>query len=258
MSESAHAPKVVRFGVFDVDMQAGQLRKAGLRVRLQEQPFQVLAALLERPGEVVTREELRRRLWPADTFVDFDISLNSALKKLRYALGDVADRPTFIETIPRRGYRFIGTVNGDQRPANQTVPPQSRSKFKVALAGLAVLVLIGVLAWVFRPALLPPKVGGSVQITSDQFPKQNFVTDGARLYVSETVSGHSILHQVSAEGGETSQIPTPFPNVYIVGIAPNHSTLLVASFLSWGAKVASFLSWDELEIPVPRQNSVPL
>jgi TolB-like protein/DNA-binding winged helix-turn-helix (wHTH) protein len=110
MSESAHAPKVVRFGVFDVDMQAGELRKTGLRVKLQKQPFQVLVVLLEPPGEVVTREELRQRLWPADTFVDFDLSLNSALKKLRYALGDVADSPTFIETIPRRGYRFIAAV----------------------------------------------------------------------------------------------------------------------------------------------------
>ena len=110
MSESAQAPRVVRFGVFDVDMQARQLCKAGLRVKLQDQPFQVLAALLERPGEVVTREELRQRLWPADTFVDFDLSLNGALKKLRYALGDVADSPTFIETIPRRGYRFIAAV----------------------------------------------------------------------------------------------------------------------------------------------------
>src|SRR4029077_15177084 len=110
MSESAHAPKVLRFGVFDVDMQAGELRKTGLRVKLQKQPFQVLVVLLERPGEVVTREELRQRLWPADTFVDFDLSLNSALKKLRYALGDVADSPTFIETIPRRGYRFIAAV----------------------------------------------------------------------------------------------------------------------------------------------------
>ena len=110
MSESAHAPRIVRFGVFDVDMQAGQLCKAGLRVKLQEQPFQFLAVLLERPGELVTREELRQRLWPADTFVDVDLSLNGALKKLRYALGDVADNPTFIETIPRRGYRFIATV----------------------------------------------------------------------------------------------------------------------------------------------------
>jgi len=131
MSESAQAPRVVRFGVFDVDMQARQLCKAGLRVKLQDQPFQVLAALLERPGEVVTREELRQRLWPADTFVDFDLSLNGALKKLRYALGDVADSPTFIETIPRRGYRFIAAV----RPV--TVDLVSRSDDLVSRSGPA-------------------------------------------------------------------------------------------------------------------------
>src|SRR4029077_15019903 len=115
MSESARAPRVVRFGVFDVDMQARQLCKAGLRVKLQDQPFQVLAALLERPGEVVTRAELRQRLWPADTFVDFDLSLNGALKKLRFALGDDATNPLFIETIPRRGYRYIASVTAVPR-----------------------------------------------------------------------------------------------------------------------------------------------
>lgn len=110
MSKSAHTPRVLRFGVFDVNLPAGELRKAGTRVKLQQQPLQVLEASLEHPGEVVTREELQQRLWPADTFVDFDLGLNSALKKLRYALGDDADHPVFIETVPRRGYRFIAPV----------------------------------------------------------------------------------------------------------------------------------------------------
>jgi TolB-like protein/DNA-binding winged helix-turn-helix (wHTH) protein/Flp pilus assembly protein TadD len=110
MSQSTHSPKMLRFGVFDLDLRAGELRKAGARVKLQPRLLQLLLALLERPGVVVTREELRQRLWPADTFVDFDLSLNSSLKKLRYALGDVADSPIFIETVPRRGYRFIATV----------------------------------------------------------------------------------------------------------------------------------------------------
>jgi len=100
----------VRFGVFEVDLRTGELRKHGLKVRLQEQPFQVLALLLARPGETVTREELRERLWTADTFVDFDHGLNKAINKIREALGDSATSPRFVETVARRGYRFLGDV----------------------------------------------------------------------------------------------------------------------------------------------------
>jgi TolB-like protein/DNA-binding winged helix-turn-helix (wHTH) protein/Flp pilus assembly protein TadD len=100
-----------RFGVFDLDLRAGELRKHGVRVRLQEQPFQVLAMLLEHPGEVVTREEVQKRLWPADTFVDFDHGLNKAINKIRDALGDSAQSPRFVETVARRGYRFLADVD---------------------------------------------------------------------------------------------------------------------------------------------------
>lgn len=100
----------LRFGVFEVDVRAGELRKRGLQVRLQEQPFQVLAMLLEHPGEVVTREELHKRLWPADTFVDFDHGLNKAINKIRDALSDSAESPRFVETVARRGYRFLAEV----------------------------------------------------------------------------------------------------------------------------------------------------
>ena len=110
MSDPHQAFGMVRFGVYEVDLRAGELRKRGRKVRLQEKPFQILVALLERPGEVVTREELHRRLWPPDTFVDFDGSLNAATNKLREALGDSAEHPRFVETLPRRGYRFIGPV----------------------------------------------------------------------------------------------------------------------------------------------------
>jgi TolB-like protein/DNA-binding winged helix-turn-helix (wHTH) protein/Tfp pilus assembly protein PilF len=110
----------VRFGVFEVDLRAGELHRNGVRVRLQEQPFQLLVALLERPGEVVTREELRRRLWSADTFVDFDHSLNAAVKRLREALGDSASSPRFVETLPRHGYRLIAPV---ERTAADSPPP---------------------------------------------------------------------------------------------------------------------------------------
>jgi cholera toxin transcriptional activator len=104
--------RLLRFGVFEVDLAAGELRKNGARLRLQEQPFQVLAALLQSAGRVVTREELRLKIWPADTFVDFDHSLNTAVNKIREALGDSASSPRFVETLARRGYRFIAPVNG--------------------------------------------------------------------------------------------------------------------------------------------------
>ena len=102
--------RVARFGVFELDLSAGELRKSGAKLRLQEQPFQVLALLLERAGEVVTREELRQKLWPSDTFVDFDHSLNTAINKVREALGDSASSPRYVETLARRGYRFIAPV----------------------------------------------------------------------------------------------------------------------------------------------------
>src|SRR5882762_6515145 len=102
--------RIIRFGVFEIDLQSGELRRDGLKVRLQEQPFQILAMLIERPGEMVTREDLCRKLWPADTFVDFDHSLNAAIKRLRDALGESAETPIFIETLARRGYRFVGNV----------------------------------------------------------------------------------------------------------------------------------------------------
>jgi len=102
--------RIARFGVFELDLAAGELRKSGAKLRLQEQPFQVLAMLLERTGDVVTREELRQKLWPADTFVDFDHSLNTAVNKLRETLGDSASSPRYIETLARRGYRFIAPV----------------------------------------------------------------------------------------------------------------------------------------------------
>jgi len=102
--------KFARFGLFEIDLVSGELRKEGARIRLQEQPFRVLAMLLERPGEMITREEMRTRLWPGDTFVDFDHGLNTAVNKLREALGDAAANPRFVQTVARRGYRFIAPV----------------------------------------------------------------------------------------------------------------------------------------------------
>src|SRR5574339_400152 len=101
---------ITSFGVFEIDRRSGELRKGGVRVRLASQPFEVLLALLDRAGQIVTRDELQRRVWPADTFVDFGRGLNKAVNRLREALGDTADSPRFIETVPKRGYRFIAPV----------------------------------------------------------------------------------------------------------------------------------------------------
>src|SRR6266481_5932466 len=114
MALETRSSAILRFGVFEVDVRSGELRKQGVRVKLQEQPFHVLTVLLQCPGEVVSREELRNQNWPADTFVDFDNGLNTAINKLREALGDSADNPRFIETLPRRGYRFIAPVSSKE------------------------------------------------------------------------------------------------------------------------------------------------
>src|SRR5437867_9129616 len=109
MEKPLQPVRLFRFGIFEVDVQAGELRRRGRKVKLQEKPFQVLVALLERPGELVTRDELRQKLWP-DTYVDFDRSVTIAMNKLREALSDSAENPRFIETLPRRGYRFISPI----------------------------------------------------------------------------------------------------------------------------------------------------
>jgi DNA-binding winged helix-turn-helix (wHTH) protein len=111
MPDAPQAPAVRRFGSFEINLQSGELRKSGVRLRLSGQPFQVLVALVECPGEMVTREELHSKLWPADTFVDFDHGLNNAVARIREVLDDSSVTPRYIETVPRRGYRFIAPLN---------------------------------------------------------------------------------------------------------------------------------------------------
>jgi DNA-binding winged helix-turn-helix (wHTH) protein/tetratricopeptide (TPR) repeat protein len=143
MALEVRSLSILRFGVFEVEMRSGELRKQGVRIKLQEQPFHVLTVLLKQPGEVVTREELRNQNWPADTFVDFDNSLNTAINKLREALGDSADNPRFIETLPRRGYRFIAPVTGvngtTTRTATGVSAPWRPSSRKMVVTAIAVL-----------------------------------------------------------------------------------------------------------------------
>jgi eukaryotic-like serine/threonine-protein kinase len=159
MALETRPPAILRFGVFEVDVRSGELRKHGARIKLQEQPFHLLTVLLQRPGEVVTREELRNQNWPADTFVDFDNSLNTAINKLREALGDSADNPRFIETLPRRGYRFIAPVtgvDGTARGSASGVSAAARTRSRKIAVTVAVVVLAagiaGGLVWRARQA----------------------------------------------------------------------------------------------------------
>jgi Tol biopolymer transport system component/DNA-binding winged helix-turn-helix (wHTH) protein len=159
MASQPQNVRLLRFGVFEADLQARELRKSGLKIKIHDQPFQILAALLEHPGEIVTREELHQRIWPADTFVDFDHGLNTAVNKLRDALGDSAASARYIETLPRRGYRFLGPFEmlGDgsswlvqAEPAREIIRPAAKPKHRSSLlwaAGLLIPVAAGVAIW---------------------------------------------------------------------------------------------------------------
>jgi DNA-binding winged helix-turn-helix (wHTH) protein/tetratricopeptide (TPR) repeat protein len=157
MALDTQSSGILRFATFEVDLRAGELRKQGKRIRVQEQPFHVLTVLLQRPGEVVTRQELRNQNWPPDTFVDFDNSLNTAINKLREVLGDSADNPRFIETLPRRGYRFIApvsAVDGTTKGTWADAPARQRGRKIVATAAVVVLGagIAGGLLWRARLA----------------------------------------------------------------------------------------------------------
>jgi TolB-like protein/DNA-binding winged helix-turn-helix (wHTH) protein len=153
---------VVRFGLFEADLHAGELRKGGTRIRLQEQPFQLLTVLLEHPGELITREELRKQVWPEDTFVEFDHALNTAVKKIRVALSDDAVTPRYIETIPKRGYRWIAPLHTASESSPTTlsteppspvpgppvpVPPARLGTSRLILGAAATLILLALLVF---------------------------------------------------------------------------------------------------------------
>jgi serine/threonine-protein kinase len=207
MEESSRVSSPARFGLFEVDLQAGELRKQGFKIKLQEQPFQVLVMLLERPGEVVTRDELKRYLWPADTYVDFEGGLNRAINRLREALGDDADRPRFIETLPRRGYRFVAPVEAlCKRQSEEAVrsrqvmaPPDAAAEGSIlpdfarprrvrlwALAGvLGVITLIsGWKAWRGpRTTVNQPFLQFDLDVGPNEFSNPAISPDGTRIVV---------------------------------------------------------------------------
>ena len=215
MDQASPVAKSFRFSVFEADLRTGELRKSGVRVKLQDQPFQILTMLLENPGELVTREDLRQRLWPSDTFVDFDHSLNSAVKKLRQALSDDPDVPRFVETVPRRGYRFIAPVQSGLRNGTSSFAPtppgnagaqnpgplprsaeevrsaQSRSWFSQhwklgagALAGFAIALATGAWFGVFRNT--QPSISAPVRLVPlmndpSGYSRPSFSPDGSEI-----------------------------------------------------------------------------
>ena len=228
-----------RFGPFQVDPRAHELRRSGIRIKVQEQPFVVLLKLLERPGELVTREELRSAIWPADTFVDFETGLNTVIKRLREVLRDSAEVPLFIETVPRLGYRFITQVECfDGERAGTAVSAKKRRISAIAkwtIAAAVSLVAAAIATYLLTRPLPRPSVADYVQITNDGTSKVPFlgysslVTDGLRLYFTHEFNGAAFnLAQVSAGGGETVPVPTPFP-AFLGDISPNHSQLLLFS-----------------------------
>jgi Tol biopolymer transport system component/DNA-binding winged helix-turn-helix (wHTH) protein len=237
----ALAGRVVRFGTFEVDLDTRELRKSGLEVNVQEQPRQVLLALLERPGQIVTREELRNRLWPAGTFVDFEHSLNTAVKKLRDALGDLAENPRFIETVPLRGYRFTAPVEHPSRDRKdeKALPAPSRRPWTAATGGTVVVTAIaGALWWMSQPPP-PPTLVGSAQLTytgrvlgpdPEMFPA--LITDGTRIYFAEPGSP-SRAAQVSVAGGEVLPVLLSFPDGQVLHVSPDASQLLVRNRRTW-------------------------
>lgn len=200
--------RIIRFGVFELDLQSRELRKRGIKVRLSDQPCQLLQLLLEHTGDVVTREELRQRLWPADTFVDFDLSLNSAVRKLREALGDSADHPTFIETLPRRGYRFIAPVERITAPdvvapVAGSAPPRHRRRGRLFWT-LVVLMLLPASALIVHRMLNSWNLFGAAavpQILSIAvLPLENLTGDPTREYVVDGMTDVLII-ELARVGG---------------------------------------------------------
>ena len=237
-----------RFGLFEADQESGELRKSGVRVRLQAQPFRVLICLLERPGEVVSRDEIQQRLWGTDTIVDFDHSLGTAINKLREALGDSAENPRFIETLARRGYRFIAPVAllGEEReesPATPSMPPTPagsatlasavpaafvpvaaaqkarHSNLWIAGAALAAILLLAVgfaIGAHRQPAYTAPPLVTQVTFSGRVSPGdplfESFpgtATDGSRIYFPQIENGRAVLAQALIADGETSTLSLP-------------------------------------------------
>lgn len=265
----------LRFGVFEANIATGELRRNGRRVKLQPQAFKLLALLLERQGDLVSREEMHRSLWGDDTFVNFDQGLNFAIKNIRQALGDDADRPRYVETLPRRGYRFIAPIepiasNGSatnghfgagsapavfapspqaaQSPAlpGGVLPapapePAAHIRWLPPVVAAMVLAAVGIALWLILSSTAAPRVLRSVQLTHSGriAPDTRVLTDGTRLFVTERVGGTFRLAMLPESGGDLTPIPAPASNVLLDDIDATGANLL----LSVGAPVSQGQLW---------------
>ena len=265
--------RLYKFGLYEADLDQGILTRQGTPVKLQEQPFRILALLLEARGEVLAREELRKSIWPEGTFVEFDGSMNTALMKLRAALNDNADNPVFIETVPRRGYRFIAPVElapvetptvvtairieSDEKELDDLEFPTDAAAegslhrkqlraggvtlgwWQVAAILVAVMALVIYVMWPKPEA----RVIAVRQLThSGQLdPWGKLVTDGSRIYfVVRDVTGWNLM-QTSVEGGGIQRTPTPFDNTRIFDLSPDHTQFLIGQLTHSGEETALWL-----------------
>jgi DNA-binding winged helix-turn-helix (wHTH) protein/Tol biopolymer transport system component len=237
MPLSYEVRSLYRFGVFELEAHTGELRRNGIKLKLQDQPYQVLLKLLEHAGQTVTREQLRSALWPADTFVDFETGLNTTIKRLRETLGDSAENPAFIETVPKRGYRFIAPVtapsSGSESVAEKVGPERVRRSTILKLGAVLILALSSVVFalrhW-STASSLPARVLDFTQLTSDGQAKQGrLLSDGSRIYFSEVLPVGRIIAQVSAKGGQTTIVPTTVSNPLPADISPDGTELLILS-----------------------------
>src|SRR5258706_7254977 len=216
MASAPNGNQRIQFGVFEVDLKAGELRRNGTRIRLQEQPFQILTILLEHSGEVVTREELRGRLWPADTYVDFDHSLNAAVRRLRDALGDSAENPKFIETVARRGYRLLAPVNGTAtaHPQPQVVAHSFGRRWWWGAAGTATVLVLGVIVgWhAGHRSSSTARAISERRLTANA--PENPVTDGVispdGKYLAFADAAHFFLRQIDTGEAHAITLPSDF------------------------------------------------
>ena len=240
-----------RFDAFEVDLRTGELRKNGTKLKIQEQPLKVLAMLLARPGDLVTREELQKGLWTGDTFVDFERGLNTAVNRLRAALQDSVEAPRLVETVGKRGYRFIAPVQGRdgvgerlEVPPSPEPPPRLPSTTRLPLLAscLGLLALAGIFVQIKLWSPPPPKVVDTAQLTKDGGTKDvtlRLLSDGMRLYFQEgaymgpesTVAPRfakrPALVQVSTQGGETAETPISLTESLVFDISPARSELLL-------------------------------